>query len=351
MARRTSEVKRAVWAPKPAQPETEPELEKKVEETHVADAEEEMLLPPGLDLSPCSHHSSELSEEASLLSTVAQTEDIDAPPGLEFPPPGIVMDLAEPVIDGCSDEKQDIMDLDVTLGDLPMGDDFVMAPPPGLRPPPGLEETELRSVGTTACHLVINGLPKKLLNEVMLEVVIEQAGFEAEVTGFTFQKGMRGEKNREVILGFTSYFAAERCLAHFDGCQWGATAITCELIQAEGAAEAACEAEPAVEKLEQQWWDVCGYAAWLADLAALNNMAAMQAQLQQEETPQQHTFSLDAAVFVPSAPCKTAGDAKDNVRKISDASTDIGSELSEDTEGLDFSAEGDASMACVVAAW
>merc|ERR1719215_536442 len=79
-----------------------------------------MLLPPGLDLSPCSHHSSELSEEASLLSTVAQTGDIDAPPGLEFPPPGIVMDLAEPVIDGCSDEKQDIMDLDMTLGDLPM---------------------------------------------------------------------------------------------------------------------------------------------------------------------------------------------------------------------------------------
>jgi len=105
--------------------------------------------------------------------------------------------------------------------------------PPGLTPPPGLEAstagTTVAAAASAEWQVVIRGLPAKLLSEAMLEAVLQQAGLDDEHNGFT----VRGGKNTgEVLVKLSSMFAAQRCVLHFDGCQWdkSGAAVTTEII-------------------------------------------------------------------------------------------------------------------------
>lgn len=122
--------------------------------------------------------------------------------------------------------------------------------PSGVGAPPGLEDVALRKVGKTSCHIAISGLPRKLLTEASVEVMLEQAalaaGFGAsKMTGFTVQMGSccvtsstspwnAGSDYRpEVVVGFTSLEAAELCCAHFHGMRWGTSVADCTVLPAE----------------------------------------------------------------------------------------------------------------------
>ncbi|CAE8715893.1 unnamed protein product [Polarella glacialis] len=104
--------------------------------------------------------------------------------------------------------------------------------PPGLSPPPGLERVEEQSPAPAAAvgtewQVIIKGLPGKLLSEAMLEAVLEQAGL--GVASFSVTKG---KASGEVIVRVPTVFEAQKCVLHFQGCQWdksGSSVIT-ELI-------------------------------------------------------------------------------------------------------------------------
>jgi len=125
--------------------------------------------------------------------------------------------------------------VDISPGDSPdLEDESPMEKPPGLTPPPGLEP-KTSKCGTVAAavsadwQVIIKGLPAKLLSEAMLEAVLQQAGLDGHHVGFN----MKGGKNTgEVIVKFSSMFSAQRCVLHFEGCQWdkSGTAVTTEIL-------------------------------------------------------------------------------------------------------------------------
>jgi len=99
-------------------------------------------------------------------------------------------------------------------------------PPPGLScRPAGLCGNQFpKNDGEDAAsplHVVaLAGMPNALLSRAMLQVVLQQAGFELEVR---FLRSRVGEPCGEVLVGFAHRATAERCAAHFRGCQWDAS--------------------------------------------------------------------------------------------------------------------------------
>jgi len=239
------------------------------------------------------------------------------PPGLDVPPSVVAAVVAESE----AEAKQAARDADDS--------------PPGARPPPGLEDADLRAVDITVCHVFIHGLPKKLLSAAMMEAVIDQADLGAEVTAFTFQKSRREQGSREVVIGFACLQAAEQCVKHFDGCQFGtsgnSSGVTCRMVLAEEVAEKASDS--AHESV--QCWAACDYAVD-TNKEGLDKFIS------------DYKLSAQAAVFVPSNLCNFVADCKDMSanRKISDASTDVGSEWSEQADALDFGWDMTAVPAC-----
>lgn len=102
--------------------------------------------------------------------------------------------------------------------DLPPG---LPAKEPLLRAPPGL-------TAVSDWQVVLGHLPAKLLTEVMLEAVFQQAGL--ELLHFTV-------KNDKVLVHFENQINAQKCVAHFSGCQWdkSGTLVTAEMISPEDA--------------------------------------------------------------------------------------------------------------------
>jgi len=94
--------------------------------------------------------------------------------------------------------------------------------PLNLRAPPGLTDA------VSDWQVVLGHLPAKLLTEVMLEAVFQQAGL--ELLHFTV-------KNDKVLVHFENQINAQKCVAHFSGCQWdkSGTLVTAEIIPPEDA--------------------------------------------------------------------------------------------------------------------
>jgi hypothetical protein len=62
----------------------------------------------------------------------------------------------------------------------------------------------------------ISGLPNKLLTEVMMEAILEQAGLD-NVSAFTTKTG---KPTGSAVVTFSSFEMVERCLRHFHCRQW-----------------------------------------------------------------------------------------------------------------------------------
>jgi len=108
--------------------------------------------------------------------------------------------------------------------------------PPGLLPPPGLEviadddeEESEQTAASSEWQVVITGFPSKLLSELMLEAVFQQAGLDCNL-GFSIG-GAKSPKDA-VTVRFSSMLDAQRCVVHFQGCQWdkSGAAVTTEVI-------------------------------------------------------------------------------------------------------------------------
>lgn len=212
----------------------------------------------------------------------------------------------------------------------------------GVRAPPGLEDVPLKHVGRTRCHVGLVGLPKDLLlNRVMLDTVIEQAGFStSEVTGYTFHwssSSTCAASERELVLAFTSIEAAQRCQVHFHGCQWGRASIRCRILTDVSQAESKSPTQrptksaPSLQDPLQTWWEARGSAAQASDERTLAQCTAMAKKVQASK----QGLSPTAQVFVPRPPGIIAKD--EGGEQITDANTDVGeSELSDAaTEELD----------------
>ena len=108
--------------------------------------------------------------------------------------------------------------------DLPPGLAPKMTKEVSLRAPPGLES---KASASAEWKVVLGHVPSKLLTEVMLEAVFQQAGL--EVQHFTI-------KNDKVLAFFENQINAQKCVSHFSGCQWdkSGTMVTAELIPADG---------------------------------------------------------------------------------------------------------------------
>lgn len=66
-------------------------------------------------------------------------------------------------------------------------------------------------------ELKISGLPNKLLTEVMLEAVLEQAGLDDDVISMVPRTG---KPSGHVLVTLSSFEMVERCVRHFNGRQW-----------------------------------------------------------------------------------------------------------------------------------
>jgi len=108
------------------------------------------------------------------------------------------------------------------------------APPPGLEQPPAFAD-EASSATTSVCSVRVSGIPNKLLTEPMMEAILEQAGLEYAVVDFTTKTG---RPCGEVTVGFSCELAAQRCISHFQQCQWDQSGkqVSAELIESKAAA-------------------------------------------------------------------------------------------------------------------
>lgn len=110
--------------------------------------------------------------------------------------------------------------------------------PPGLRPPPGLEDvvplTNNALPDITPSHedkqemednvqpvteepkqykVLLSNLPEAILKECMLRVVFEQAGL-ADILDLKFRA------DGKALVSFATYSSVPRCIMHFRGRQW-----------------------------------------------------------------------------------------------------------------------------------
>eukprot|EP00405_Crypthecodinium_cohnii_P042988 CAMPEP_0206566392 /NCGR_PEP_ID=MMETSP0325_2-20121206/24636_1 /ASSEMBLY_ACC=CAM_ASM_000347 /TAXON_ID=2866 /ORGANISM="Crypthecodinium cohnii, Strain Seligo" /LENGTH=338 /DNA_ID=CAMNT_0054069423 /DNA_START=34 /DNA_END=1050 /DNA_ORIENTATION=- len=108
--------------------------------------------------------------------------------------------------------------------DLPPGLGYGESPnaPPGLElgpdtplgqalPPPS------KSAPKANYEVKVRGLPAKLLSQMMLEAILQQAG----LVGTIVQWDMKtGKTSGDVVFGFDRELQALQCVHHFSGCQW-----------------------------------------------------------------------------------------------------------------------------------
>eukprot|EP00428_Durinskia_dybowskii_P034778 CAMPEP_0170277660 /NCGR_PEP_ID=MMETSP0116_2-20130129/38823_1 /TAXON_ID=400756 /ORGANISM="Durinskia baltica, Strain CSIRO CS-38" /LENGTH=431 /DNA_ID=CAMNT_0010528949 /DNA_START=56 /DNA_END=1346 /DNA_ORIENTATION=+ len=130
-------------------------------------------------------------------------------------------------------------------------------PAAGVSPPPGLAFPS-----PAVCEVHLSGLPGKLLSPVMVEAILHQAAlFDDVVVGYSITKKPRAG----VTVSLSCELAAQRCPAHFRGCQWGESpeSLVAEIVMLETpealaarAAQwpgAALEEELAMLALQAEW--------------------------------------------------------------------------------------------------
>jgi len=128
-----------------------------------------------------------------------------------------------------------------------------LEPPPGLvqpqagnlSPPPGLKDTTSSAASTVdpdrspsqvedrwvlqGYRVRVHGLPNTMLAEEMMDAVLQQAGLESAVVGYTTT---RGEGFGEAVVSISNLGMALHCVHHFQGCRWGSSrpSVTAEIL-------------------------------------------------------------------------------------------------------------------------
>ncbi|CAE7446572.1 unnamed protein product [Symbiodinium necroappetens] len=173
---------------------------------------------------------------------------------------------------------------------------------PQVLPPPGLAKVAAAApaVRTPAgeWQVVIHNLPVKILTKVMMEAastsaipklviwnswrsevkVFQQAGFDGYLKEFTIQAGKAGE----VVAKFADQLAAQRCVAHFCGCQWdnkSGAVVTAELVPPR-------ETKPSKHLKKKA-------------LASASNEMSAEAPAFQPKSVAPYEFSAEAPIFMP----------------------------------------------------
>ncbi|OLP92920.1 hypothetical protein AK812_SmicGene25230 [Symbiodinium microadriaticum] len=127
-------------------------------------------------------------------------------------------------------------------------------------------------------QVVIHNLPVKILTKVMMEAVFQQAGFDGYLKEFTIQAGKAGE----VVAKFADQLAAQRCVAHFCGCQWdnkSGAVVTAELVPPR-------ETKPSKHLKKKA-------------LASASNEMSAEAPAFQPKSVAPYEFSAEAPIFMP----------------------------------------------------
>lgn len=83
---------------------------------------------------------------------------------------------------------------------------------------PLAEKVQVAVEKTDEFRVLLNNLPQTMLQECMFRVMLEQAKLDTDVTNLCFKT--RGE----VLITLTTDAAAVKCVKHFHGRQWGASA-------------------------------------------------------------------------------------------------------------------------------
>mmetsp|Transcript_48579 Transcript_48579/g.125218 ORF Transcript_48579/g.125218 Transcript_48579/m.125218 type:complete len:447 (-) Transcript_48579:517-1857(-) len=307
----------------------------------------------------------DIRDAARYQTEVAWKEVADAgddttpmPPGLE-PPPGLVEQAPGANAPGWYEPEGDVgLIMPPGLEAAPVG------PPPGLPPPPGLEDlaakdphyaSEVASTATSeepVCRVIVTGMPNKLLTDLMMEAVLQQAGLDSCVTGFSLKPG---KPVGEAIISFSSRMAAEHCMTHFSGCQWdqsgkGVSARVISSGQEKPAAKASKKPAAGLSAKATAWepWQMDGQAPVLAfeqsrPDTAISLLSAdtpeFQPMLQAQPFPSSTTLSAKAPEFVPGKQPQAMNDVEAvptpgvlEPRGVSsDTSTEVGE--SEDEKG------------------
>eukprot|EP00930_Biecheleria_cincta_P070945 TRINITY_DN58504_c0_g1_i1.p1 TRINITY_DN58504_c0_g1~~TRINITY_DN58504_c0_g1_i1.p1 ORF type:complete len:349 (-),score=67.27 TRINITY_DN58504_c0_g1_i1:362-1408(-) len=87
--------------------------------------------------------------------------------------------------------------------------------------PDRADEQELPTLSPGTYAVLVSGLPRDILTETLIQVVLEQAGLHSDVLSFTIRKGV---PTGEAVLIMSSELGVQRCLYHFQGCCWGGQA-------------------------------------------------------------------------------------------------------------------------------
>eukprot|EP00927_Polykrikos_kofoidii_P040693 TRINITY_DN3473_c0_g2_i1.p1 TRINITY_DN3473_c0_g2~~TRINITY_DN3473_c0_g2_i1.p1 ORF type:complete len:339 (-),score=31.62 TRINITY_DN3473_c0_g2_i1:570-1544(-) len=250
-----------------------------------------------------------------------------------------------------------LLDADVPHLDLlpPPGLDLpssIVGLPAKVEPSPGLDDVFSHGTApyrpSNAVHVAfphhigksydvkLSGLPNELLTDSMMSAVLEQAGLEDGLEGFTvFPEQSCGE----VIVTLSSLAACDMCVRHFSGCHWHPSGkpVTATILSSCGKAEEASEIahcvnfEKSIEGL-----------SWQSKSHALDIVSAL---------PRSKTrLSAKAAIFLPGTlslansadrplsdwtfserdaemGCDRTSERWGSAKAKSDASTDIGDSL------------------------
>lgn len=153
---------------------------------------------------------------------------------------------------------------------------------PQVLPPPGLAKVAAAAPAARTpvgeWQVVIHNLPVKILTKVMMEAVFQQAGFDGYLKEFTIQAGKAGE----VVAKFADQLAAQRCVAHFCGCQWdnkSGAVVTAELVPPR-------ETKPSKHLKKKA-------------LASASNEMSAEAPAFQPKSVAPYEFSAEAPIFMP----------------------------------------------------
>jgi len=162
---------------------------------------------------------------------------IDAPPGLVQSKAATVKHVkAEKAVKQEKGEKLSAKSMKASKSPVTQAPGLASPPsvmpscdlPPGLMPPPGLEDVspamaEPAAVAVTTSskssdwEVIITGLPSKLMSQAMLEAMLQQAGLDGMFSNLTVHAG---RPYGQVHVNFASAIPAQRCVNHFQGCQW-----------------------------------------------------------------------------------------------------------------------------------
>lgn len=83
-----------------------------------------------------------------------------------------------------------------------------------------------------AQQVLVTGVPNALLSDSMMQVVLEQSGYDSAVWSFEVYPDKYGTGGK-VVISMANAHAAERVMKHFQGRPWGGHVLSAEILPAQ----------------------------------------------------------------------------------------------------------------------